>query len=83
MNLYEILSDGVLLFMMTSLCSMKNSEKYIRELSGVIIWVTHVFDDIIESLPSGSVFYRISAENDVTKSNTYLPKDYRARRDKK
>ncbi len=45
--------------------------------------VTHVFDDIIESLPSGSVFYRISAENDVTKSNTYLPKDYRARRDKK
>lgn len=45
--------------------------------------ITWVFDDIIESLPSGSVFYRISAENDVAKSNTYLPKDYRARRDKK
>lgn len=45
--------------------------------------VSRVFDDIVDSLPKGSVFYRISAENDITKSNTYLPKDYRERRDKK
>jgi sugar-specific transcriptional regulator TrmB len=45
--------------------------------------VTRVFDDIIDTLPNGSVFYRISAENDVAKSNTYLPKNYRERRDKK
>lgn len=37
----------------------------------------------MESLPKGSVFYRISAENDVEKSNSYLPKDYREKRDKK
>lgn len=46
-------------------------------------WVSRVFDDIVESLPSGAVFYRVSAENDVSKSNTYLPKDYREKRDKK
>lgn len=45
--------------------------------------VTRVFDDIIDTLPNSSVFYRISAENDVAKSNTYLPKDYRERRDRK
>lgn len=45
--------------------------------------VTRVFDDIVESLPKGAVFYRVSAENDVTRSNTYLPKDYREKRDKK
>ncbi len=47
------------------------------------IGVTRVFDDIVESLPKWSVFYRISAENDVEKSNSYLPKDYREKRDKK
>ncbi len=47
------------------------------------LWVTRVFDDIVESLPVGAVFYRISAENDVEKSNIYLPKDYREKRDKK
>jgi len=46
-------------------------------------WITRVFHDIVESLPNGAVFYRISAENDVTKSNTYLPADYRAKRDAK
>jgi hypothetical protein len=45
--------------------------------------VSRVFDDIVESLPRGSVFYRVSAENDVEKSNSYLPKDYREKRDKK
>lgn len=45
--------------------------------------ISRVFDDIVESLPKWSVFYRISAENNVEKSNTYLPKDYREKRDKK
>lgn len=45
--------------------------------------VTRVFDDIIETLPENSVFYRVSAEDDVEMANTYLPKDYRERRDKK
>lgn len=45
--------------------------------------VSRVFNDIVDTLPSGSVFFRISAENDVAKSNTYLPKDYREKRDKK
>ena len=35
--------------------------------------VTKVFDDIVTSLPKWSVFYRVSTENDVVKSNTYLP----------
>lgn len=46
-------------------------------------WITKVFEDIVDSLPNGSVFYRLSAEDDVTKSNSYLPKDYREKRDKK
>lgn len=45
--------------------------------------VTRVFDDIVDTLPRGAMFYRISAENDVDKANTYLPKDYRTRRDAK
>ena len=45
--------------------------------------VSRVFDDIVESLPKWAVFYRVSAENDVELSNTYLPKDYREKRDKK
>lgn len=45
--------------------------------------VTRVFSDIVDTLPRGSVFYRVSAERDVERSNTYLPSDYRAKRDKK
>lgn len=45
--------------------------------------ITRVFNDIIETLPENGVFYRVSAEDDVEIANTYLPKDYRERRDKK
>lgn len=45
--------------------------------------VIRVFDDIVDSLPKNAIFYRVSAENDVEKANTYLPKDYREKRDKK
>lgn len=37
----------------------------------------------MNSLPAGATFYRVSAENDVNISNSFLPKDYRERRDKK
>ncbi len=43
----------------------------------------YVFSDIVQSLKTGDVFYRVSSERDVSKSNTYLPKNYREIRDKK
>jgi len=46
-------------------------------------WISYVFADIINTLSKGEVFYRISSEKDVTKANTYLPKDYRKKRDQK
>ena len=45
--------------------------------------ITRVFDDIVDILPKNGIFHRISAENNVAKSNNYLPKDYREKRDKK
>lgn len=45
--------------------------------------ITAVFEDILTSLRPGEVFYRISSEIDVEKANTYLPKNYREKRDKK
>lgn len=46
-------------------------------------WITFVFSDIVNSLNKWDVFYRISSEKDVDKANSYLPKDYREKRDKK
>lgn len=43
----------------------------------------YVFSDIVNSLEAWDVFYRVSSERDVKKSNTYLPKNYREIRDKK
>lgn len=45
--------------------------------------ITYVFEDIVDSLKKGSIFYRISSETNVEKSNTYLPKNYRKKRDEK
>lgn len=45
--------------------------------------ITHVFADIVQSLGKWEVFYRISSETSVDKSNSYLPRDYREKRDKK
>lgn len=45
--------------------------------------ITRVFDDIVDVLPKNAIFHRISAENDVDKANSYLPKTYREKRDKK
>lgn len=43
----------------------------------------YVFSDIVNTLWHGDVFYRVSSEKDVSKANTYLPKNYRDIRDKK
>lgn len=45
--------------------------------------VTYVFADIVSTLKTGDTFYRVSSERDVDRANSYLPPDYRARRDKK
>ena len=45
--------------------------------------ITQVFSDIIHTLGKWEVFYRISSETSVEKSNSYLPKNYRELRDKK
>jgi len=45
--------------------------------------VTSVTEDILESLPRGSVFYRYSAIKTAEQTDKYLPKDYRKRRDNK
>lgn len=45
--------------------------------------LSFVFSDIVNSLEKGEVFYRISSEKDTNKANTYLPKDYRKKRDAK
>jgi len=46
-------------------------------------WITHVFSDIVNSLNKWDIFYRITSETDTEKVNTYLPKNYREKRDKK
>ncbi len=46
-------------------------------------WISSVFTDIVNTLNKWDIFYRISSEKDVDKANSYLPKDYREKRDKK
>ncbi len=46
-------------------------------------WISYVFADIVNSLSKWDVFYRISSERDTSIANSYLPKDYRKKRDKK
>jgi sugar-specific transcriptional regulator TrmB len=45
--------------------------------------VTAVFADIINTLKPDETFYRVTSETDVEKVNTYLPREYREKRDKK
>lgn len=45
--------------------------------------ITYTFQDIVQSLKKWDIFYRISSETNVEKSNTYLPKNYRQERDSK
>lgn len=45
--------------------------------------ITHVFADIVNTLGKWEVYYRVSAEKDVARANSYLPSYYREKRDKK
>lgn len=45
--------------------------------------VTNVFADVVESSKRGETFYRFSSEKDLDHTNTYLPRDYRKKRDEK
>lgn len=45
--------------------------------------ITFVFDDIVNTLKKGDVFYRVSSERDVARANSYLSPDYREKRDRK
>lgn len=45
--------------------------------------ISAVFNNVVERLPRGGTFYRISAERDLGRTNSYLPKDYRKKRDAK
>ena len=45
--------------------------------------ITSIFSDLVESLKKGDIFYRYTSETDTEYVNKFLPKDYRAIRDKK
>ena len=45
--------------------------------------ITAVFEDLLQTLQRGDVFYRYSSGRDMKKNESYLPKDYRLVRDKK
>jgi len=45
--------------------------------------VTSVFADLVDSQKRGETFYRYSSEKDLDRTNTYLPRDYRKKRDAK
>lgn len=60
----------------------RGKEPFVRVLEGKR-GITAVFDHVLDTLPKGGTFYRISAERDLARTNAYLPKDYRFRRDAK
>ena len=45
--------------------------------------ITAIFRDLVVSQKKSDVFYRYTSEKDTEYANTFLPKDYRALRDKK
>ena len=45
--------------------------------------ISYIFSDIVNTLSKWDIFYRVSSEKDVEKANSYIPKDYREKRDKK
>ncbi|MFA5987666.1 MAG: helix-turn-helix domain-containing protein [Candidatus Paceibacterota bacterium] len=45
--------------------------------------VKFVYNDILETLPVGGIFYRYSSTKDSRKGRSFLPGDYEFRRDKK
>ncbi|HEY4511508.1 MAG TPA: helix-turn-helix domain-containing protein [Candidatus Paceibacterota bacterium] len=45
--------------------------------------ISSVYSDIVDSLKKGDAFYRYSSSKDRARTNKYLPKDYREKRDNK
>ncbi len=60
----------------------KDFPKHITYLKGPS-GIRAAFDDVIERMPKGEMFYRYTSERDVAAVNRYLSPDYRIRRDKK
>lgn len=52
---------------------------YLEGREGIVA----VYEDIINTLPSGGVFYRYSSGKEVRNKEYYVPKNYNARRDAK
>ena len=62
--------------------SKKDQESTIKILEGKK-GIGFIFSDVVNSLQKGDTFYRYTSEKDLDKVNSYLPKDYRQRRDAK
>lgn len=60
----------------------KNNQPQVRVLEGVG-GIRAVFNDLLETLPKGGVFYRYTSEVDLDEVNKYLPQSYREKRDAK
>lgn len=60
----------------------KNNQPFVKILEGSQ-GIRAVFSDLIESCSPGEIFYRYTSELDLDKVNSFLPKDYRVRRDAK
>lgn len=67
---------------LTEAYQMRGKEPFVRVFEGKK-GITAVFENLVDTLPKGGTFYRISAERDLARTNTYLPKDYRKKRDAK
>jgi sugar-specific transcriptional regulator TrmB len=67
---------------LTERYSMRGKAPFVRVFEGKK-GITRVFENVVDTLPKGGTFYRISAERDLTRTNSYLPKDYRSKRDAK
>lgn len=55
---------------------------HVEQLSGRQ-GLAYAFMDVVDSLAKGDVFYRIGAERDQKTVDSYVPREYRALRDKK
>lgn len=60
----------------------KNNQPFVKILEGSK-GIRAVFDDLVESCSKGEIFYRYTSELNLDKVNSFLPKDYRVRRDAK
>jgi len=67
---------------LTERYKMRGKVPFVRVFEGKK-GITAVFSNLIDTLPKGGIFYRISAERDLARTNSYLPRDYRERRDAK